>query len=40
MLNVKIGLFRPSVATWYLDLNGDGVFNGCTVDACPAFGIS
>jgi hypothetical protein len=30
----KIGVFRPSTGKWYLDLNGDGRWNGCGIDAC------
>ncbi|HJY81928.1 MAG TPA: LamG-like jellyroll fold domain-containing protein, partial [Candidatus Binatia bacterium] len=32
--NVKIGFFRPSTGKWYLDLNGNGVWDGCQVDGC------
>jgi hypothetical protein len=32
-----IGVFRPSEAKWYLDLNRNGVLNGCRTDACPSF---
>jgi hypothetical protein len=32
--SVKIGVFRPSTGKWYLDLNGNGLLDGCTVDAC------
>ena len=40
-LQVQIGVFRPSTATWYLDLNSNGQFDGCAVDTCPfTFGIS
>ncbi len=31
---VRIGVFDPSTGLWDLDLNGNGVFDGCTVDAC------
>jgi hypothetical protein len=31
---VKIGVFRPSTGRWYLDLNGNGVLEACTIDAC------
>jgi hypothetical protein len=34
----KIGVFRPSTREWFLDLNGNGVFDGCNVDACLSFG--
>jgi hypothetical protein len=30
----KIGVFRPSTGEWFLDLNGDGKWNGCKVDLC------
>jgi len=40
-LKVQIGIFRPSTATWLLDLNSNGTFDNCTIDSCPAsFGIS
>jgi hypothetical protein len=32
-----IGVFRPSEAKWHLDLNRNGVLNGCRADACPSF---
>jgi len=31
---MKIGVFRPSTGKWYLDLNGNGVFDDCQVDGC------
>jgi len=31
---VKIGVFRPSTGMWYLDINGNGKLESCTVDAC------
>jgi hypothetical protein len=34
----KIGVFRPSSGKWYLDLNGNGQWDGCTVDGCYVFG--
>ena len=34
----KIGVFRPSTREWLLDLNGNGVFDGCNVDICATFG--
>ncbi|HEY2923209.1 MAG TPA: InlB B-repeat-containing protein [Candidatus Binatia bacterium] len=35
----KIGLFRPSTGEWFLDLNGNGIWDGCNVDQCiAAFG--
>jgi hypothetical protein len=30
----KIGLFRPSTGEWLLDLNGNGLWDGCQVDRC------
>ena len=36
----KIGIFRPSTSDWLLDLNGNGVFDGCGVDACLSFGMA
>ena len=35
----KIGLFRPSTGEWFLDRNGNGIWDGCSVDQCvTAFG--
>jgi hypothetical protein len=34
----NIGVFRPSTAEWFLDLNGNGIWDGCSVDACLSFG--
>jgi hypothetical protein len=34
----RIGVFDPTTGAWRLDLNGNGVFDGCTVDACFSFG--
>ena len=31
---VRIGVFRPSTGKWFLDLNGNGKLDSCTVDAC------
>ena len=31
---LRIGVFRPSTGKWYLDLNGNGMLDGCTIDAC------
>ncbi len=31
---VRIGVFRPSTAMWYLDLNGNGKLDACGVDLC------
>jgi hypothetical protein len=30
----KIGVFRPSTGEWFLDLNGNGQWDGCGVDLC------
>ena len=30
----RIGVFDPSTGMWELDLNSNGVFDDCTVDAC------
>jgi hypothetical protein len=32
--NIRIGVFRPSTGMWYLDMNGNGKLDDCTVDAC------
>lgn len=34
----KIGQFRPSTAQWFLDWNGNGVWDGCGTDRCYTFG--
>jgi hypothetical protein len=31
---VRIGIYRPSTGDWLLDMNGNGTFDGCTIDAC------
>jgi len=31
----RIGLFNPTTGTWQLDLNGNGIFDGCQGDLCP-----
>jgi hypothetical protein len=41
----RVGVFRPSTATWYFDMNGDGDLDSCTkankIDACTkSFGKS
>lgn len=37
-IKTKLGVFRPSTGTWYLD-NGNRSFPGCAEDQCPsAFG--
>jgi hypothetical protein len=30
----KIGVFRPSTGDWFLDLNGNGQWDGCGIDLC------
>ncbi len=30
----SIGVYRPSTGDWFLDMNGNGNFDGCAVDAC------
>jgi hypothetical protein len=32
--NVRIGVYRPSTGEWFLDMNGNGKLDDCTVDAC------
>jgi len=35
----RVGVYRPQAAQWFLDLNSDGVWEGCGVDGClPQFG--
>jgi hypothetical protein len=36
----KIGVFRPSTGMWYLDLNGNGQWDGCGTDRCIYFGMN
>jgi hypothetical protein len=37
----KIGIYRPGTRQFFLDRNGDGLFNNCTLDRCTgAFGLS
>ena len=33
-LVAKIGVFRPSTGQWFLDFNGNGVFDNCSIDTC------
>jgi Divergent InlB B-repeat domain len=35
-----IGIFRPSTGEWFLDANGNGIWEGCNIDLClgPNFG--
>ena len=30
----KIGVYRPSTGEWFLDRNGDTIWNGCEIDSC------
>jgi hypothetical protein len=34
----RIGVFRPSTRQWFLDHNGNGVLDSCSVDRCITFG--
>jgi hypothetical protein len=36
----KVGAFRPSDGTFYLDYNGNGVWDGCGTDRCLQIGLS
>jgi len=36
----KVGVFRPSDGAFYLDYNGNGVWDGCTTDRCLPIGLS
>jgi hypothetical protein len=36
----KIGVFRPSTGMWFLDVNGNGQWDGCGTDRCINFGTS
>ena len=31
---IKIGIFRPTTGEWFLDLNGNGSWDGCEIDIC------
>ncbi|MBI2182716.1 MAG: hypothetical protein HYU31_18090 [Deltaproteobacteria bacterium] len=35
----KIGVFDPITGGWFLDLNGNGQWDGCEVDGCMSFGL-
>jgi hypothetical protein len=39
-LKSKIGVFRPSTHAFYLDANGNGIWNGTVIDKAYGFGIS
>ena len=32
----RVGIFRPGTGEWFLDKNGNGRIDGCTVDLCAA----
>jgi hypothetical protein len=34
----KVGVFRPETREWFLDFNGNGIWDGCDADACLIFG--
>jgi hypothetical protein len=36
----KVGVFRPSDGTFYLDYNGSGTWEGCGTDRCLQIGLS
>lgn len=36
----SIGVYRPSEVAFYIDYNGDGIWNGCDVDKCTGRFIS
>ena len=31
---IRIGVFRPSTGQWFLDINGNGQLDACSVDTC------
>jgi hypothetical protein len=33
----KMGLYRPATGEWFLDLNGNGKWDGCGTDGCSPF---
>jgi hypothetical protein len=33
----NIRLYRPGTGEWFLDLNGNGKWDGCDIDACIQF---
>src|SRR5206468_2029045 len=33
-LTTKFGVFRPDTGEWFLDRNGNGQWDGCTIDKC------
>jgi hypothetical protein len=38
--SAKVGVFRPSDGTFYLDYNGNGAWDGCGTDRCLQIGLS
>jgi hypothetical protein len=36
----KVGVFRPFDGTFYLDYNGNGAWDGCSIDRCAAVGMT
>jgi hypothetical protein len=36
----EIGVFRPSTHTFYLDVNGNGAWNGAVTDRANNFGLT
>jgi len=37
----EIGVYRPTTGKWYFDVNGNGLWEGCTTDRCwGPFGLS
>ena len=36
----KVGTFRPSDGTFYLDYNGSGAWDGCATDRCLSIGLN
>ncbi len=34
----KVGMFRPATGQWFLDKDGDALWEGCAVDLCFTFG--
>ena len=36
----KVGAFRPSDGTFYLDYNGSGTWEGCGTDRCLSIGMN
>jgi hypothetical protein len=38
--SAKVGTFRPSTGTFYLDANGNGTWDGCGTDGCVSIGMA